>query len=96
MYLGIQRTYFVPGLRAFLSGELKKCMVCNQTLVKPEHPPITAMVPEKPLEIWQFDYIGPFPKDTVRKKYFIQKKNEIFILFYFFLENGGAICPFWH
>lgn len=65
MYLGITRTYFIPGLREFLKAELKKCMVCNQTRVLPEHPPITAMVPEMPLDIWQFDYIGPFPSDTV-------------------------------
>lgn len=66
MFNGINRTYYIPGLRSFLSQELRNCMICNQTRVKPEHPPISAMVPEKPLQIWQFDYIGPFPADTVR------------------------------
>ena len=43
-------------------------MICNQTRVKPEPPPIQAIVPKKPLEVWQFDYIGLFPEDTVKKK----------------------------
>ena len=79
MYLGIMRTYYILGLRSFLSQELRKCMVCNQTRVKPEHPPISTMMPEKPLEIWQFDYIGPFPADTISDLFY--KIFEICIIF---------------
>lgn len=65
MYLAITRAYYIPKLRSLLEKALKSCMICNQTRVKPEVPPVQAIVPEKPLQIWQFDYIGPFPEDTV-------------------------------
>lgn len=65
MYLAISRSYYIPKLRLTLEKALKNCMICNQTRVKPEPPPIQAIVPLRPLQIWQFDYIGPFPEDTV-------------------------------
>ena len=71
MYLGITRTYYIPNLRKILLDGLKNCMICNQTKVKPKPSPIQAMVPAKPLSIWQFDYIEPFPEDTVKFNLFL-------------------------
>jgi hypothetical protein len=44
--------------------KLKQCDVCGQTRVKPEAPPLVAVVPSQPCEVWQADYIGYFPADA--------------------------------
>ena len=71
MYLGITRAYYIPNLRKILLDGLKNYMICNQTRMKPKPPPIQAMVPAKPLSIWQFDYIKLFPEDTVKFNLFL-------------------------
>ena len=94
MYYSIHRTYFIPRLRSFLSGELKKYMVCNQTKVKPKHPPIAAIVLESLLQIWQFDYIGLFPPDIVR--FILLNLICLYFYLFLFLENGRTICFSWN
>lgn len=63
MYYAISRLYYIPHLKAYIQELLKECQVCRETRVDPEAPPIAAIVPSKPMMVWQADYIGPFPAD---------------------------------
>lgn len=60
----IRKNYFIPNLRNIITERLRKCSVCCQTRVKASPPPLFAVVPTEPLQIWQADYIGAFPDDS--------------------------------
>jgi transposase InsO family protein len=64
MYEAITRLYYIPQIRRWLSKKLNNCMVCKETRVDPQAPPISAIVPPNPMMVWQGDYIGAFPADV--------------------------------
>ena len=59
----IGRIYYVPHMRDLIKEKLKDCLVCRETRFEPDAPPISAIVPPRPMQVWQADYIGPFPPD---------------------------------
>lgn len=65
VYNSVRQVYYVKNMREWIEHNLQQCKACNfKKNGQDNYVPHYAVLPKKPLEIWQVDFIGSFPADS--------------------------------